>query len=77
MPFNDIHVGNVYSNPAHRGFGKFSGLEWVVIDIDDTEKIIKVQPVTPMINTFGKPMWKKASDRMFTESWLVHKGAIL
>lgn len=68
MPYSEINIGDVYSNPLHRGFGALSGLEFVVLE--KKEKLIKTQAYSYRSGEIvGKPMWKLASDRMFCESW--------
>ena len=65
MPYSEINIGDVYSNPVHRGFGKHSGLEWVVIDKNDEEKLIRFRDTLNKYST----MWKPHTNRMFSESW--------
>jgi hypothetical protein len=72
MPISEIHVGDVYRNPMYK-----NGLEFVVIDIDYEEKMIKVQPVSSQsrdVEFIGEPFWKSNRDRMFSESWRVLRG---
>ena len=70
MPYNEIEIGNIYSNPLYRGYGKYNGLEWHVID--KKERMIKVQGISfYSIETVGKPIWKDPTDRMFSESWRI------
>ncbi|MBC7350450.1 MAG: hypothetical protein H5U05_10815 [Candidatus Aminicenantes bacterium] len=71
MPIREIHVGDVYRNPMYD-----NGLEFVVVDIDFEEKMIKVQPVDSSQSRveIGKPFWKSNRDRMFSESWRVLRG---
>ena len=70
MPYSEINIGDVYSDPMFRGYGQYSGLEWYVVDKKD--KLIKVQAVSyakgePVL----EPIWKRPTDRMFSESWRV------
>jgi len=73
MPYSEINIGDVFSDPMLRNFGNLSGLEWYVVDKKD--RLIKVQAVS---YAEGKPvlapLWKKSSARMFSESWCVLKG---
>jgi hypothetical protein len=72
MPISEIHVGDVYRNPMYK-----NGLEFVVVDIDYEEKMIKVQPVSSQsrdVEFIGMPFWKSNRDRMFSESWRVLRG---
>lgn len=75
MPFSEINLHDVYSNPMHRDYGSLSGLEYVVVEKNESERLVKVQPVAFSTGKpFGKPMWKKSSDRMFSEAWRVSQG---
>ena len=69
MPISEIHVGDVYRNPMYK-----NGLEFVVVDINNEEKMIEVQPVSSQSREVGKPFWKSNRDRMFSEGWRVLKG---
>lgn len=70
MPLSEINIGDVFSNPMHRGFGNLSGLEWYVADKKDG--MVKMQPMSYFGDTTVlKPIWKRNSDRMFSESWRV------
>jgi ferredoxin-fold anticodon binding domain-containing protein len=71
-PFSEIKIWDVYSNPMHRGFGELSGPEYVVLEKNETEKLIKVQPIRFSDGKpIGKPFWKKNTDRIFSEDWFV------
>jgi hypothetical protein len=73
MPYSEIHIGDVFSDPAGRGYGKLSGLEWFVVD--KKEGLIKIQAYTHSSGTpYGKPLWKMRSNRMFCETWRVLRG---
>lgn len=56
-PYNRIHIGDVYVNPV-------TGTEWLVVDKEDEEKLIRIQMLSSNIN-HGE-IWKKKSDRIFT-----------
>lgn len=57
-PYNRIHIGDVYVNPI-------TGSEWLVLEKDDDEKLIRVQMLaSSSINQVE--IWKKKSDRIFT-----------
>ena len=72
MPFSEINVGDMFSNPLHRGFGKLSGLEWLVMEKNEKEKMILVQGVSyATMEPVLKPIWKSNKDRMFSEFWRV------
>lgn len=72
IPLSEIKIGDLFQDPSSRGYGKYSGLIWVVVDINGKEKMVKLQPhrftdFTP----FGSPLWKKNTDRMISESWRI------
>ena len=68
MPIDEINIGDCFSDPMLRGFGKYSGLEWFVIDKKDG--LVKIQAHKYSDGTpYGSPIWKKPTDRMFCESW--------
>lgn len=70
MPICKINVGDIYSDPLHRGYGEFSGDEFHVIE--KCEDMVKVQAVSyKTLELVGSPVWKKHTDRMFCESWRV------
>jgi len=71
MPYSEVNIGDIFSNPMHRGFGKLSGLEWYVVD--KKEKMIAIQGVKyHSVEPFGAIVWKRPSDRMFSEHWRVY-----
>ena len=73
MPYSEINIGDVYSNPGLRGFGKLSGLEWYVVDKKD--RLVHLQAVAYASgDNVGGRIWKTAADRMFCESWRIYKG---
>lgn len=77
MPYKTINVGDMFSNPMHRGFGKLSGMEWVVVAKDDDEKMIQIQGVRYSTGEpYGSPMWKSYRDRMFCESWRIFRSRV-
>ena len=62
MPFSRINTGDVYRN-------WISGSEWVVVEKDEGEKMVKVMMMyTKLPPALNKGIWKKATDRMFCES---------
>ena len=71
-PFSEIKVGQVYANPAlYTGGGKFD-VEYHVVDVNESDKLIKVQPVgCKYANAIRPPFWKKHTNRMFSPSWQV------
>jgi len=74
MPISEINIGDIFSNPFHRGYGNLSGLEWLVTDINKPEKMILIQGVKYSDKTFFRdPIWKKNTDRMFAKSWRIFK----
>jgi hypothetical protein len=74
MPYSEICIGDMFSNPLHRGCGKYSGLEWVVME--KKEGMIKVQGVSFATGEcMGSAIWKKPSDRMFSENWRVFSNS--
>lgn len=75
MPFSEINIYDKFQNPMHRGFGELSGLEWMVIEKNEKEKLVKVQGCSYATgDLIGAPIWKKPSDRMFSDSWKVFDG---
>lgn len=73
MPLSEIKIGDVFSNPTGRGYGNYSGLEFVVIDKKDG--LVKVQPHRYSdFSPYGAPFWKKPTDRMFSGSWRIQRG---
>jgi len=70
IPYSEIKIGDIFSNPAYRGYGKNSGLNWLVID--KKGKLIKIQPHKFSDDSiFGNALWKKPEDRMFSEHWRI------
>ena len=65
MPISEIHEGDIFQNPLFPG-----GVLFYAEKVNIKEKMILIQPhycKTGM--AFGKPFWKKNTDRMFSESW--------
>lgn len=70
IPYSQINIGDVFSNPLHRNFGKFSGLKFCVVEKNDAEKMIKIQGVSSStMDLCGEAFWKRNTDRLFSESW--------
>jgi len=70
LPYSEINVGDMFSDPMSRGFGEYSGLTWVVEE--KKEKMIKLQAHRASDGSvFGPPIWKKNTARMFSEHWRV------
>lgn len=67
MPISEIHVGDQYENPLFRP----DGVTYVVLEVNKSEKMVKVQAVDKYAREIGKPFWKKSTDKMFSESWRV------
>ena len=72
IPYSKISIGDIYSNPAYRNLGEYSGLEWFVVDRDDTEKLISIQACSFLTGLpVGMSIWKTYKDRMFCEQWKI------
>jgi len=72
MPISEINIGDMYRNPLYT-----NGVEFVVVDINQEEKLVQVQPISSQsseVKPVGKPFWKSNRDRMFSEGWRVLKG---
>lgn len=70
IPYNQINISDTFSNPLYRGFGANSGIHFVVVEKNDDDKMVKVQPVDhKTLEPFGACIWKRHTDRMFSESW--------
>jgi hypothetical protein len=67
LPITEINIGDQFENPILRP----AGLTFVVIDIKADEKMVKIQGIKNDGQVIGKPIWKKNTDRMFSESWRV------
>ena len=68
LPITEINVGDQFENP----FLRPSGLTYVVIDINKSEKMAKIQAMDrKSLKNIREPFWKKNTDRMFSESWRV------
>ena len=67
LPITEINLGDQFENPILRP----TGLTFVVIDIKTDEKMVKIQGIKNDGQVIGKPIWKKNTDRMFSESWRV------
>uniref|UniRef100_A0A6M3JKH6 Uncharacterized protein n=1 Tax=viral metagenome TaxID=1070528 RepID=A0A6M3JKH6_9ZZZZ len=74
LPYEEIKIGDIYSKPMHRGYGKYSGLEYYVID--KKEKMVKLQPVTVSGKLFGKPVWMKNTNKLFSKTGRIAIGNI-
>ena len=73
MAMSEINEGDTFSDPKRRELGALSGLEWVVIEKDEKENMIRVQAMSTIDGSpFRQPIWKKISDSMFCESWRVY-----
>jgi hypothetical protein len=79
MPMKEINIGDVYENPLLYP----NGLMWIVVEKNDKDKMVKVQAVSSVNSKeVGKPIWKRNSDRMFSESWRTlnmanHKAGVI
>lgn len=72
MPISEINEGDIFQNPMYG----FEGLMWIVEQVNSEEKMVKVQAYnTKTYQPYSRPIWKKNSDRMFTESWRTYNGA--
>ena len=71
IPYNQINIDDTFSNPMHRGYGKFSGLKFCVIEKNNTEKMIKMQSINCSNELFGSTFWKQNTDRIFSGSWRI------
>ncbi len=72
IPMSDIQLGDVFSNPIHRGYGALSGCEWFVTEINPRERMIKLQAMSYKDGKpIGQPVWKRNTDRMISESWRI------
>jgi len=67
LPITEINIGDQFENPLLRP----SGLTFVVIDINKSEKMVKVQAIDQNANLIREPFWKKNTDKMFSENWRV------
>ena len=70
LPISEIYVGDQYENPLFRP----NGVTYVVVAVDKTTKMVKVQAVNPFKGVIGKPFWRRNTDRMFSEDWRVFCG---
>ena len=66
-PISDINIGDQYQ----RGFPY--DLTWSVIDIDKSEKLIKLQAFNSEAQRISRPLWKKNSDKLF--NYRIYNGA--
>jgi hypothetical protein len=64
LPISKISEGDTFQNPLFP-----DGVIFFVEEIDQTEKMVKVQCYGSKANPIGKPFWKRNTDRMFSESW--------
>jgi hypothetical protein len=54
MPFSEIKIGDIFSNPLLRGFGE---LQWHVIKKNKEEKLIQISAFdVKNCKVFGKPI---------------------
>lgn len=71
IPMNEINIGDMFTNPLHKGLGKYSGLLWRVEDKNEKEKMVKLQAYKFSDHSlFSNPIWKKNTDRMISEDWV-------
>jgi hypothetical protein len=58
-PYSDINLGDVYKS--------FAGSEWLVLELNDEEKMVQVQMMTDhRIPELQQPIWKKHTDSLFS-----------
>jgi len=67
VPYSEINIGDMFSNPLFRNYGRMSGLEYVVVD--KKENLILVQAVSKDGKEVQTPFWKQYTDRMFSNQW--------
>lgn len=68
LPIDNIRTGNQFQNPLFP-----DGVIFCVEEVNYKEKMVKVQPYSfKSCCPFGKPFWKKNTDRMFNESWRIN-----
>lgn len=61
IPFKDIKIGDMYK----RGYPWT--LEWLVLDKNTEEKMIKIVACTSNTSpSFNKPFWKSYRDKLFS-----------
>lgn len=71
MPISQINIGDIFQNPMYG----YEGLMWAVEEVNIKEKMIKIQAYNTKTGLpYSRPIWKKNSDRMFTESWRRYNG---
>jgi len=69
LPIDNIRPGNQFQNPLFRGWG----IVWYVEEVKEKERMIKLQGYSyPTCSPVGTPIWKKNTDRMFSESWRIN-----
>jgi hypothetical protein len=65
LPMSEIKNRDQFQNPLFR-----DGIIFVVEDINQREKMVKVQAFSiGTCRPIGSPFWKRNTDRMFSESW--------
>ena len=72
IPMSQLKIGNKFSNPLFRGYGKLSGIEWWITEINKDERMVKLQATSfESTNPIGAPIWKRNTDRIINESWRI------
>ena len=74
LSYNEIEIGDIFSNPLFEDNGIDIESDWVVIGKNDDKELIHVAPMERGATQYYAvtAVWRESDNKMFNESWRVN-----